>query len=145
MDINFGKVHRNTTAAVIVSIFSIVFSPFFYLFEFKNQIFNSLELSRLLLLCISISLPVLFLHLVTFAFTAREAERTSNIFLESALLTSSGHILVIFYSPCVLLFFRDITFRQSLYICISLELVFIIFRFLKWFLENLKPSSATSQ
>lgn len=114
---------------VTLSTFCLIISPFWFLFQFAHDIFISTELVKLLLLCLSIGFPVLIINLFTYLLVlvddqVTNEEKENNIY--KGLTVASLLTFPVYYIPCAISFFINLSQCSAIATGICVEVVILI-------------------
>jgi hypothetical protein len=111
--------------ASIVGFVGIISPGLLILFLFKRDLFISLDLIKLILLSVSLSLPIILFNLFLWGALpddSKESKNTIAIDLVVALVTSS----TVFYLPLAVTFLWGLGFHAYLWILVVLEVILAI-------------------
>ncbi|WP_412464427.1 hypothetical protein [Flavobacterium mekongense] len=132
MELNIDKV-RPFSAIILFKIVCCLLSGFLFLFIFKRELFNNLDIFRLCVLSMSITAPILILNIFMVGnnFGPKRSEVTEEIFHQSqgasafmgALLS-----LAVIYIPILLGYFLKLKLQSGIIWALSIQ-VFIILTF----------------
>jgi magnesium-transporting ATPase (P-type) len=104
MDIDVSKLKKHNIILGATFILTMMLPPYYFLFEFKPELFKSLDFIRVITLSLSISFPVLMLHFVMFSalrpINFFDSQDDTNTNFEIILWTSSILTIPVFYLPC---------------------------------------------
>ena len=120
---------RGTSIALI--IFGTIVAPYWFLFQFAQDIYKSNSLVQLLILSFAIGAPTAMIHyIMNFQLFSPEEFKTDDHkvkFYFSLLGGASILSGVIFYVPCMIKFLEETTQRDAIWAIIGLNGLFLLF------------------
>lgn len=104
---------------IILIVFGVLISPFWFIYQFHSSLYQSLELSKLLVLALSIGIPICLAMTVANSLTfgkIKEEDEKKDVELRFMIMgLSCGFCGFTFYLPiCLRYFFESITGRQAI-------------------------------
>ena len=98
--IDMEKIPHGRIINVVLLVLSGMLAPYWYIFEFAPQTFKTLDLVRLLLLCLSIGLTIILINCVFLAiFSSQPAE---DVFSIGNITVVCILVLAVYFFPAVI-------------------------------------------
>ncbi len=134
MELNIDKV-RPFSAIILFKIVCCLLSGFLFLFIFKRELFNNLDIFRLCVLSVSITAPILILNIIMVGnnFGPKRSEVTEEVFHQSqgaAAFMGAMLSLAVIYIPILVGYFFKLNLQSgiiwALIVQIFIILVFVV-------------------
>lgn len=132
MELNFEKVKAFSAVTFIQLICGVIVPGFLFLFIFKRDLFQTLDLFRLSTLAISVTAPILtvngILILVMMTYDDKESPDEEQFHRNFAATIYLGSILTIMviYACIIIGYFFNLTLRQGVLTLIISEAILLI-------------------
>ena len=123
MELDLTKFSKHSNVSLLFFVFTLIVPSYYFLFEFRGPLIKDLDNFRLILLCISISFPVVLFNVNLLLFFVSNGAPMVQM-IEQLLIVGSLITNFTLYFPCILLFFFDLNFKMALIICILFNLIF---------------------
>ena len=107
MDIDFNKFSSKTWIALILIWITLISSGILFLFLYKNNLFTTLDIFKLILLSSSISTPIWLANCLVILISFQEYFRNDKGLVDFLLLAISAALfsIPVFYVPFLIKFF----------------------------------------
>ena len=140
------KIEVSDLIKMIMGLVGVVTPGLLIFFIFKRDLFISLDLSKLILLSISLSLPVVFLNFALMFFLppteGRAFDLKANISANLLIATISSAL--IFYLPLVAAYIFGLHFIAFVWLVIALESVISVSMFIENITVRLKKKNSSA-
>jgi len=131
---------------IAIATFSALFSPgLLCLFHYKNNLFSSLDIIKLITLSISLSLPLLIFNYMIFFFPITEIDTKYNnksgilfVWIFASFLTT-----IILNIGLYVSFIFHLTFRQFTYVLVIIEIPLILISYI--IIKNIKKNKSSEK
>jgi|GEM_PF-6492315 len=121
------KVKVPQALAVVLFLQGSLVAPMWFIFQFQPLLFNSTDLLKLVFISLAVGVPV---HLFNAFLLATKAMHDIFIAIKGdwtiGVAAMSCLTLLTFYSPCIVAFFRPLTFRQAAWTSTGVQLFFTL-------------------
>ncbi len=144
MNLDFNRFSSKAWVAIIFLWVTVICSGILFLFLYKNSLFTTLDISKLIFLSSSISIPIWLINCLLIVFSSEETFRENNGDVDFLLLAICSAIISIpiFYIPFFIKLFLDNSLRSGVIWILGLQLVFTLLILVSgWFDRRKKRKS----